>query len=96
VTGWNLPPGCNVSDLPGNSAADAEYEAWAEDVYERLTAALKTGNHYPVEVSDALFKAVEKLCTEAYCRGYDQARADEAEAAFYKEQARLAAERGDG
>jgi hypothetical protein len=26
MTRWNLPPGCNVSDLPGNTRED---EAWA-------------------------------------------------------------------
>lgn len=31
MTRYNLPPGCNVSDLPGNSKADAEYEQlWNE------------------------------------------------------------------
>jgi hypothetical protein len=30
MTGWNLPPGCNVSDLPGNRPEDLLAEAVAE------------------------------------------------------------------
>jgi hypothetical protein len=26
MTGWNLPPGCNVSDIPGNRPIDEFYD----------------------------------------------------------------------
>lgn len=32
MTGWNLPPGCNSSDIPGNTPED---EAW-EKMLDRL------------------------------------------------------------
>lgn len=37
-SGWNLPPGCFTSDLPGNSPEDerreAMWEAWLADLEE--------------------------------------------------------------
>jgi hypothetical protein len=30
MTGWNLPPGCNVSDLPGNRPEDLARDAFVE------------------------------------------------------------------
>ena len=32
----NLPPGCSVTDIPGNRPEDEAFERWAERVYESL------------------------------------------------------------
>ena len=34
MTGWNLPPGCNVNDIPGNSREDGILEAIEEGFYD--------------------------------------------------------------
>lgn len=35
MTGWNLPPGCNVSDIPGNRLEDvAEERVWEAMTHE--------------------------------------------------------------
>lgn len=34
MTGWNLPPGCNVSDIPGNRKIDILWEREAEKYCE--------------------------------------------------------------
>lgn len=36
MTGFNLPPGCNVSDIPGNRPEDLAEEAFWETVDERF------------------------------------------------------------
>jgi hypothetical protein len=36
MTGWNLPPGCNVSDLPGNDPAEEENEAIYDSLYQEM------------------------------------------------------------
>lgn len=35
MTGWNLPPGCNVSDIPGNSESDVLFEHVMEETCEK-------------------------------------------------------------
>lgn len=34
--GWNLPPGCNESDLPGNSPEDEEWDYFIETFEDEL------------------------------------------------------------
>lgn len=37
MTGWNLPPGCEVSDLPGNQPDQCDacgLETWPDDLKE--------------------------------------------------------------
>ena len=36
MTGWNLPPGCNVSDIPGNSPEDEKWEAILNVFWEKI------------------------------------------------------------
>ena len=41
MTGFNLPPGCSVSDIPGNRPEDIAYEAfwtWVEEHLQDLSA----------------------------------------------------------
>lgn len=34
--GWNLPPGCNESDLPGNRPEDEEWDYFIETFEDEL------------------------------------------------------------
>ena len=55
MSGWNLPPGCSVSDLPGNRPSDARAEA----IYDAIYAALenvKLTESQEESVPEALFK----------------------------------------
>lgn len=35
IFGWDLPPGCSVSDIPGNRPEDAEWERIEENFYQQ-------------------------------------------------------------
>jgi hypothetical protein len=37
MTGWNMPQGVNVSDIPGNRPEDIEYETIMTEFYTSLT-----------------------------------------------------------
>ena len=58
IFGWNLPPGCRVSDIPGNRPEDEEWEAIYERFFdkERLT---KT--HTGVRITEAVYLQMDKL-----------------------------------
>jgi len=40
MTGWNLPPGCRESDIPGNRPIDAAWDNWydrhIDDCWEKF------------------------------------------------------------
>lgn len=36
MTGWNMPPGCDVSDIPGNHPNDGKGEAECDAIYDVL------------------------------------------------------------
>jgi len=36
MTGWNLPPGCNVSDIPGNRPEDLAFEIFWENYIDKV------------------------------------------------------------
>lgn len=38
MTGWNLPPGCSVSDLPGNRPIDEAWDEWFDSEIDRVWA----------------------------------------------------------
>ena len=58
IFGWDLPPGCKVSDIPGNRPED---EAW-ENIYnnfwdkERLTT-----THIGIQITEKEYEAMDKL-----------------------------------
>ncbi len=81
MTGFNLPPGCNVSDLPGNTKAEQEAEALADSVYAQLKDLGVMGLDYGLkeELQDLIVERVCKLLGDAYGAGYQAAVADEAE-----------------
>lgn len=72
MTGWNLPPGCNVSDLPGNSPEDERVEALMDKIYDCLSA-VEAMDEIREKVAQELFK----LCEDSYQEGYFQGAADE-------------------
>lgn len=72
MTGWNLPPGCNVSDIPGNRPGDDAAEA----VYDHLFNILET--KVPDEVINSLGEWVEGLVNQARQDGYQDAQVDRA------------------
>ncbi len=74
MTGFNLPPGCNVSDLPGNTKAEQEAEALADSVYTQLE-----GLDISEDTQNLIVERVCKLLGDAYRAGYQAAVADEAE-----------------
>jgi len=43
MTGFNLPPGCNVSDLPGNSPEDEKFDYATEWLIDEM---MKAGIDY--------------------------------------------------
>jgi hypothetical protein len=75
MTGWNLPPGCSVRDLPGNSPAEQAAEALGDELYGLLPDA---------ECYDAVFEFVQKAISKAYADGYAQGQSDEAQAREWK------------
>lgn len=71
MTGFNMPPGCNVSDIPGNRPEDMAAEAFAEEFSEQLP-----------DMDDEKFNIVcawvfERL-GKAYQAGYHDGMSDEA------------------
>jgi len=38
MTGFNMPPGCNVNDIPGNRPEDVEQDVLMTEFYESLSA----------------------------------------------------------
>lgn len=76
MTGWNLPPGCSVRDLPGNSAEDEAMEAFYDAFYEQ---AEKCGLGSTVIETNAFGELAEwawKKMGEAYATGYGQGTSD--------------------
>ncbi len=80
MTGFNLPPGCNVSDLPGNSKAEQEAEAFEEALSEVV------GVMEEVRFEKLLNWSRQQI-NLAFASGYQQAQADEAEAHEHKRNA---------
>lgn len=37
MSDFNMPPGCRVSDIPGNSPEDAQEERFWNDLYEKFS-----------------------------------------------------------
>ena len=56
MTDWNLPPGCNVSDLPGWRPQDIA----RDNAFDRADADVKNGRYD----SDDMMKAMNKMYLE--------------------------------
>ncbi len=63
----NLPPGCRESDIPGNSAADAEFEFWMEEADAALTAIGVDRS----KMEAAQDRAVDAWLSDYYTNNYD-------------------------
>lgn len=93
--GWDLPPGCSISDLPGNSAEEQRQEAFLDAFYDQITK-LRLPLIKEEKLED-LSSWVWKQIGEAYGEGYRQARDDQSlaeenaviEALIEKEQAEI-------
>lgn len=72
MAGFNLPPGCNVTDLPGNRPEEQAAEAFWDLAYEQ----------FPESMPDEDKNKVINWCWEqvgnAYGEGYQQAMSDSA------------------
>jgi hypothetical protein len=75
-----LPPGCNVSEIPGNTPADLADEALMDEIYN-----LFDGLGLDEGQQDTLAERIAALAGLCYGRGFDQAQADEALARYWKE-----------
>jgi hypothetical protein len=74
--GWDLPPGCRLSDIPGNRPEDIAYEK----TVERIEDALK-----PLEPEELHIENIVRLINEAFEQGYQQAVSDADEARAMKD-----------
>lgn len=74
MTGWNLPPGCNVSDLPGNRPEDLDAEAAMEWADEQLAGLSPDQVRIVIETGLAALPKIQ----EAINTAVDEARADDA------------------
>jgi hypothetical protein len=73
MTGWNLPPGVSVRDLPGNEPTDPIAEAIAELLYAKLGDGRDTDN-----LLIEILKCVDEARRVAYTDGqHDEALAAE-------------------
>lgn len=72
----NLPPGCSVSDIPGNGPEDMAAEAQAEAVWDVLTKFMPG-----IEDTEENMNLVDALCdllNQARREGYEAAQSDAA------------------
>ena len=58
IFGWDLPPGCRVSDIPGNRPEDEAWEAIYDGFWdkERLT-----NTHVGTRVSEEAYNKMDKI-----------------------------------
>ena len=63
----NLPPGCRVSDIPGNRPEDLAAEAKYDTIYDELE---KLGYDCNEKSTEQLAEAISKLMDEAFAAGY--------------------------
>lgn len=82
IFGWDLPPGCSVSDIPGNRPEDEAYEKMLDGFYSKLS---KDEQEKVESVDDIIAKAIEYGIEI----GVKQQQDIEEEAKFYEEQARV-------
>lgn len=73
MTGWNMPPGCNVSDIPGNRPEDLKVEAFEEALSEIMAK-----YNLPVEgeAFDALSEWIQNALAAEFNSGYNEGTAD--------------------
>lgn len=72
--GWDLPPGCRSSDIPGNRPEDILAEKQYDEVYDALLPASSP------ETYEQAVENVMRMLNKAFEDGYQEALANEAEA----------------
>lgn len=81
IFGWDLPPGCSVSDIPGNRPEDEAYEKMMDDFYAKLSKEEQ-------EKAEPLVDIIAKAINYGIDIGMEQAKDIEEENKFYEEQAK--------
>ncbi len=80
MSGFNLPPGCSVSDIPGNRREDLADEAFWAEWEKRAEAAGLDPDRPPLVVPlaepDPIARALEIARDIGYERGYEEGQAD--------------------
>jgi hypothetical protein len=79
MTGFNLPPGCNVSDIPGNRPEDEEIEVIFDAIYDHLPEDM------PDDDKESLAKWIMARMADSYDAGYKHGQHFEALAQELKE-----------
>jgi len=69
MTGFNLPPGCNVSDIPGNSPDEIAADDLMDEVFEKVESETD---------KDALALWVLEKLADTYAKAYQRGMSDEA------------------
>ena len=82
IFGWGLPPGCRVSDIPGNRPEDEAWDIMMDKFYQET--------HFTKEEQKVIDdQVVVDIITKAIEYGIEvgakQAKANEEEAKFYEE-----------
>lgn len=85
MTGFNLPPGCNVSDIPGNRPEDDANEMFWNALSEKFTESNPELNEYLEhifggdfggEYDDAVIALVDMAAMLAYAQGYNDGQVE--------------------
>ena len=79
----NLPPGCRLSDIPGNRP-----EGVAEEAFWGLLASKLAGKPRRLRPADAIYEMVSAARAIAYEEGYNDGCAAEQMAQAYRDQER--------
>lgn len=77
----NLPPGCSVSDIPGNSQADADWEHNCEMASAVVHSAIpwlldSISTHYSEKLVEAIATALMTAHEVGESKGFSLGRAD--------------------
>jgi hypothetical protein len=89
MTGWNMPPGCNVSDIPGNTEADQAFEAAFDAICEQLEIQqlvnpLKVDEEWYNNLVMFILSKISEAKTEGYRLAVDEHKhAEEVRAAHH-------------
>lgn len=58
IFGWDLPPGCRVSDIPGNRPEDERWEAIYENFWNKDRLISKS---FGIQITKEKFEAMDKI-----------------------------------
>lgn len=81
--GWDLPPGCSMSDIPGNRPEDIADEQIRDNIDNALAPLQALSAYYRPEQIEHAVSNLFKLINNAHESGYAQAVSDADEARSY-------------